>query len=295
MILNEVQSTKPEGASIAEKSLEPSRSPALTLSLISVSAALYAVAIAVTSPIPTPWGVGNFRPGVVIPAFFSVVFGATIGGVGAAIGCFIGDFALSFFGLTTPLLSLVAGVPGNFVGFYLLGWLVSKRHSLSFFIISNFVALIIGNLIAALGVLAYFWFIVPDWALWPIDLKITIVTGLTLFWVVTMVVFVVPLVPILVAYVEPTLTRIGIRGVSNLNWSSPTNLIKSSSAIALILAAIYILVVFIPGGNLLFAGVLPPELVLLASAVVFASGVFFANLAKRLGKTGSSGSLQGKP
>ncbi|HDM88801.1 MAG TPA: hypothetical protein ENG65_02265, partial [Candidatus Bathyarchaeota archaeon] len=51
------------------------------LSLISVNAALYAVAIAVTSPIPTPWGVGHFRPGVVIPAFFSVVFGPFIGGV----------------------------------------------------------------------------------------------------------------------------------------------------------------------------------------------------------------------
>ncbi|MCW4020152.1 MAG: ECF transporter S component [Candidatus Bathyarchaeota archaeon] len=263
---------------------EETGSVALKLSLISISAALYAVAIAVTSPVPTPWGVGHFRPGVVIPAFFAVVFGPIVGGVGAAIGCFLGDFALSFFGLTTPLLSLVAGVPGNFVGFYLLGLLVSKRHSLSSFILSNFVALIIGNLIASLGVLAYFWFIVPDWALWSINLKIAITVGLTLFWVVTMVVFVVPLVPILVAYIEPTLTKMGVKGVSNLNWSSPIAQVKASATVALALAAVYVLVVFVPGGNLLFAGVVPPELLLLASVVILASGLLFAILGKKLVK-----------
>ncbi len=272
-------------------SKEKPRPRTLTLSLISISAALYAVAIAITSPIPTPWGVGHFRPGVVVPAFFSIVFGSIVGGVGAALGCFLGDFALSFFGLTTPLLSLVAGVPGNFAGFYVLGWLVSKRRSLASFILSNFIALIVGNLIAALGVLAYFWFIVPNWALWPMDLKFGIVVGLTLFWLTTMIIFVVPLVPILVRCIEPRLIRIGVRGVSNLNWGSPISLVKSSIIVSLILIATYILVVFIPGGNLLFAGVVPSELLLLASAVVFVSGAFFAMLAHRLGKVMSSISL----
>ena len=275
----------------AKDDSEGPRSLALTLSLISVSAALYAVAVAVTSPVPTPWGVGHFRPGVVIPAFFSVVFGPIVGGVGAAIGCFIGDFALSFFGLTTPLLSLIAGVPGNLAAFYLLGWLVSKRRSMASFILSNFAALIVGNLIAALGVLVYFSFIVPEWALWPLDLKIAVVGGLALFWVTTMVVFVVPLVPVLITYVEPTLVRIGVRGVSNLSWNSPTSLVKSSSVVALILAAIYVLVVLVPGGSLLFGGVVPPELLLLASAVVLASGLIFSVLAGRLGKVSTSGSL----
>jgi len=214
-----------------------------------------------------------------------------VGGVGAAIGCFIGDFALSFFGLTTPLLSLIAGVPGNLAAFYLLGWLVSKRRSMASFILSNFAALIVGNLIAALGVLVYFSFIVPDWALWPLDLKIAVVGGLALFWVTTMVVFVVPLVPVLITYIEPTLVRIGVRGVSNLSWNSPTSLVKSSSVVALILAAIYVLVVLVPGGNLLFGGVVPPELLLLASAVVLASGLIFSVLAGRLGKVSTSGSL----
>jgi len=256
-------------------------SAATRLSLISINAALYAVAIAVTSPIPTPWGVGHFRPGVVIPAFFTVVFGPIVGGVGAAIGCFLGDFALSFFGLTTPLLSLIAGVPGNFAGFYVLGWLISKRRSVASFIISSFIGLIVGNLIAALGVLAYFWFVVPEWVSWPLSMKISVVSGLTLFWVVTMVIFVVPLVPIIVGYVEPSLKRMGFKATSNLVWSSSLSLIKSSAVIALFLVAIYCIVTISPGGGMIFAGVLPPEILLIGSAVVLASGIIFAHLTER--------------
>jgi len=264
------------------KTISEYRSRALIVALISVNAALYAVAIAVTSPIPTPWGVGHFRPGVVIPAFFAVVFGPVVGGVGAAIGCFLGDFALSFFGLTTPLLSLVAGVPGNLIGFFVLGWLVSKRRTLASFVVSNFVALTLGNLIAALGVV-YSGFII-DWVLLPTEVKVSIVMGLTLFWLVTMIVFVTPLVPVLVYYVEPTLAKIGIRGVSNLKWKSGRDIVKASSIVALVLVAIYILVVFIPGGNQLFAGVVPSELLLLAASVVFLSGAVFAALSKKIMK-----------
>jgi len=257
-------------------------SAAKRLSLISINAALYAVAIAVTSPIPTPWGVGHFRPGVVIPAIFTVVFGPIIGGIGAAIGCFLGDFALSFFGLTTPLLSLIAGVPGNFVGFYVMGWLISKRRSLGFFVVSSFIALIIGNLVAALGVLAYFWFVVPSWAQWPLDLKIAVVSGLTLFWVATMVIFVIPLVPIMLNYIEPSLRRIGLGGTSNLSWDNSSGSTRSCIGIALILVAIYCVLIIMPGGEMIFAGVLPPEVLLISSAVVFGSGLLFTYLTKKL-------------
>jgi uncharacterized membrane protein len=255
------------------------RSRAMSLSLISLSAALYAIAIALTSPIPTPWGVGHFRPGVVIPAFFAVVFGPVIGGVGAAIGCFIGDFALSFFGFTTPLLSLIAGVPGNFVGFYLLGYLVSKYRSWASFVLNSFIALMVGNLIAALGVLGYFWFIVYDWASWPMDLKISVTVGLTFFWVVTMIVFVVPLVPIFVTGVEPILIKMGVKGTS-IRRSKPADIIKSSSVVSIILAGLYALVMYVPGGNQIFSGSgLPPELLILVSAIIFVFGLIFAYFA----------------
>jgi len=264
------------------KEIDATLSRATRLSLISINAALYAVAIAVTSPIPTPWGIGHFRPGVVIPAFFTVIFGPIIGGVGAAIGCFLGDFALSFFGLTTPLLSLIAGVPGNFVGFYVLGWFTSRWRSVSSFVISSLVALIIGNLIAALGVLAYFWFIVPSWASWPISMKVAVVSGLTIFWVVTMVIFVVPLVPVIVSYIEPSLRRMGMKGTSTLVWNNSFNLIKSFGVITLVLAVIYGLVTITPGGSLIFAGVLPPEILLIGSVVTFSSGLIFAYLTKKV-------------
>jgi len=284
--MSTVESTNMNRNNVKEMHATPSA--AMRLSLISINAALYAIAIAVTSPIPTPWGVGHFRPGVVIPAFFTVVFGPIVGGVGAAIGCFLGDFALSFFGLTTPLLSLIAGVPGNFAGFYVLGWLMSKRRSVNSFVISSFVALSVGNLTAALGVLAYFWFVVPSWASWPLSLKIAVVSGLTLFWVVTMVIFVVPLVPIIVSYVEPSLRRMGIKGVLNLTWNDSFSLIKSSGIIALILVTIYGFVSITPGGEKIFAGVLPPEILLIGSAVVFVSGLLFAYLTKKFERFSSS-------
>jgi uncharacterized membrane protein len=84
--------------------------------MVSLSAALYAVAISVTAPIPTPWGVGHFRPGVVVPAVFAVVAGPYVAGIGAALGTFVGSVVLSSVGLSNPLLSLVAGFPGNFAG-----------------------------------------------------------------------------------------------------------------------------------------------------------------------------------
>ncbi len=262
------------------------RSQALTLALISVSAALYAVAVAATSFVPTPWGIGNFRPGVVIPAFFAVVFGPFVGGMGAALGCFIGDLALTIFGLSNPLLSIVAGVPGNFVGFYLLGWLASKRRSVQFFILSSFAALVVGNLIAALGVLGYFWLITFDWALSPVEFKIAITVGLMLFWVLTMVIFVVPLVPVLVLYIAPSLRKSGISGISNLKWGKPMGIAKSSSIVALILAGIYVLIPYIPYGELVFSSAgLPQWLLLLASAIVFLSGLVLAYIAKMFENT----------
>ena len=282
VIPHEMQNRDIADIKAVERSSNQQIPKTLLLALISINAALYAVAKTITSFIPTPWGVGQFAPGVVVPAFFSVVFGPFVGGVGAAIGCFLGDFALSFFGLTTPLLSLVAGVPGNFVGFYVLGWLYTKRRSLSSYFLTNFVALFIGNLVAALGVLAYFLYIVPTWASWPTNLQIAVVMGLTLFWVTTMVVFVTPLVPLLVIYIEPTLSKMGIKGVSNLKPSSKADMMKSTGLVTLILVAVYILVVFMPNGSQLFAGTIPPELLLLSAGVILVTGLVFTALSEKL-------------
>ncbi|MEM4462547.1 MAG: hypothetical protein QW695_06770, partial [Candidatus Bathyarchaeia archaeon] len=54
------------------------------MALIAISASLYAAAIAVTSPIPTPWGIGHFRPGVIVPALFALISTPLVAGMGAA-------------------------------------------------------------------------------------------------------------------------------------------------------------------------------------------------------------------
>lgn len=263
---------------------EKPMSNALKISLISISAALYAVAIALTSFIPTPWGVGNFRPGVLIPAFFAIVYGPFIGGVGAAIGCFIGDFALSLFNLTNPVLSLMAGVPANFVGFYLLGWLFSRHPSWSSFIISSFTALVIGNLIAALGVVGFFSTVIPIWATWPLDVKVATIVGFTFFWVATMVPFVIPLMPSLIKAVKPmVIASSGNLSDKEISWGKPTDVLKSTVVVSLILAALYLIVMYTPSGDLIFSTAIYLEttfwvktFLLISSAIIITFGVIAA-------------------
>lgn len=93
---------------------------------IVINAALYAAGSYTTAYIPSPWGVGQFRPAVVIPALFSVVFGPWAGGVGAALGTLIADSLKH--GAIYPG-SLFASVPGNFVGFFLMGCLFKKKFN----------------------------------------------------------------------------------------------------------------------------------------------------------------------
>ncbi|MEM2487922.1 MAG: hypothetical protein QXR44_04960, partial [Thermoproteota archaeon] len=67
-------------------------------------------------------GVVRFWPAVFVPAVFAMLFGPSVGGMGAAIGIFLSDLYVFYAtGQTNPLLSLIAGVPANFLGFYILG------------------------------------------------------------------------------------------------------------------------------------------------------------------------------
>ena len=93
----------------------------LTVTSTAPCAALYAVCSFATAYIQSPWGMGQFRPAVIVPAFFAVVFGPWVGGVGAAVGTLICD---SIKHGTLYMGSLIAAVPGNFVGFYLLGYVI---------------------------------------------------------------------------------------------------------------------------------------------------------------------------
>ncbi|MCL2475714.1 hypothetical protein [Candidatus Bathycorpusculum sp.] len=67
-----------------------------------------------------------FLPAVVIPAVFAVLYGPWVGGISGAMGIFIMDI----FSHGNPLLSLIAGVPANFILFFLIGYLSAKNISL---------------------------------------------------------------------------------------------------------------------------------------------------------------------
>lgn len=246
------------------------------IALIAISASLYAAAITVTAPIPTPWGVGHFRPGVIVPALFALISTPMVAGIGAAMGTFIGSFILSLFGLSNPMLSLVSGVPGNFIGFYLLSFLSSKYRSLAAFIASSLVSLFIGNITAASGVLLYYSMVVPLWLSWPIEAKLSVILGLTLFWVTTMLPFVVTLTPILAEALTPIISNLNstiLRKPEITRIGSRSRIIYSSLAVASLLISIYIAITLTSLGDILFAKVIKPEYMVWVKTLTLISGL----------------------
>jgi len=159
-------------------------------------AALYAVGCYATAYIPSPWGFGQFRPAVVIPAFFASVFGPMTAGVGAAIGTLIADSVKH--GYIYPG-SLMAAVPGNFIGFYLFGLILRRRFTWSRFILASHLTLTLANLaVAALYVLVYKILYLSQLTGMPAGALVTLIFGLTLWWFVTMLPFVLLVTPPLI-------------------------------------------------------------------------------------------------
>ncbi|HZW57192.1 MAG TPA: hypothetical protein VFF30_12955 [Nitrososphaerales archaeon] len=160
-------------------------------------AALYAIVNIITSPIRAPWGVGEFRPGVVIPAFYAVVFGPIPAGIGAGFGSFIGDMiSLVSTGGSNPTLAIVAGAPANFIGFLVLGWVFQKMKNWKGFIVGTTSGLFLGNLWAAAGVVLL------------LGLPNIFILGYLLFWFGTMFPFVVILVPAIVRLMRPYASKL---------------------------------------------------------------------------------------
>ena len=97
---------------------------AFDVAVIGICAALYAAVGYLTAGV-TFLGVA-FLPAVVIPAVFAVLFGPWVGGFGGAIGIFIRDMLA----IGIPALSLSAGVPPNFILFFLIGYLAHRNIDL---------------------------------------------------------------------------------------------------------------------------------------------------------------------
>jgi hypothetical protein len=90
------------------------------IAVIGICSALYAAVGILTANI-TFFGVG-FLPAVVIPAIFAVLYGPWVGGLSGALGIFIRDLFVH----GNAGLSLVAGVPPNFILFFLIGYITYR-------------------------------------------------------------------------------------------------------------------------------------------------------------------------
>jgi len=170
------------------------------VSLLTVATALcaglYAVGCYMTAYIPSPWGFGQFRPAVIIPAFFATIFGPIPAGLGAAMGTLIADSVKH--GSLYPG-SLIAAVPGNFIGFFLFGYIVRGKFTWRRFITASNLTLAVANFIVAfLYVFAYKVLYAQTFLDLPVEALIVLSTGLTIFWFVTMLPFVLVVTPLLI-------------------------------------------------------------------------------------------------
>ena len=208
------------------------------IAVIVVTAVAYVLGKAITAPIPTPWHVGQLLIGVFLPAFFAIVSDTFPAAIGAGIGTFLGDVLfLVPLGATTPVLSLVAGVPANFVGILLFGWFAKKYRSWAGFVASTISFVTLGNLIAAVAVVLFL----------PLPAGITL--GLVVFWNTTSIPAVLLGVPILVRAVKPLFGRTSILSYEP-NWVGQVT--GRQTVVAMVFAGAFVIL-----GAILFAFGLP--------------------------------------
>ncbi|MFB3888154.1 MAG: ECF transporter S component [Candidatus Bathyarchaeia archaeon] len=218
-----------------------------------LNAALYAVSSFTTAYIPSPWGVGQFRPAVVIPAFFSVIFGPWAGGIGAALGTLIAD-SVKHGGIYPG--SLLAAVPGNFLGFFIMGYALRKKFNWARFITVTNIALLVSNAIVAFLYVFVYKFLYAQASAFTQssgDALVALSLGLTIFWFVTMLPFVLLLVPSLVAVVArafPSITPPDVKagGIKRL----PKRLLAAAMIIpGIAMVLIGLIVTYAPFGSYL--------------------------------------------
>jgi hypothetical protein len=200
----------------------PARSPSVAtrVSIIAITAGLYAVGKALTGFISTPWSVGEILVAVFLPAFMAVVAETVPVAIGTGIGTFLGDYFVN----TTPQLSLVAGVPANFVAILLFGWFVKRYKSWSSFVAATVSFLTLGNLIAAVNVVLY------------LGLPTNLVLGFVVYWNATGIPAIIVAVPLLVRAVRPLFGRSRI--ITNPpEWSAIVG--RRDMAVALLFPILY--------------------------------------------------------
>jgi hypothetical protein len=220
------------------------------VSIIAITAVLYALGKGVTAVIPTPWGVGQLLVGIFLPAYFAVVAETIPAAIGAGLGTFIGDaLFLTPAGNTNPALSLIAGVPSNFVGILLFGWFVKRYKSWSAFVAATVSFVTLGNLIAATSVVMFGAAVFT-----PVNYLIThysvmgLILGFTVFWNMTSIPAIIVGVPLLLRATSPLFGRSRILQF-HPSWSPGIRGLQAGVSLAFAFLFLLIGLVFLLGGE----------------------------------------------
>lgn len=162
---------------------------------IAFNAASYAIFGTITYFGITVWGV-KFWPAVAIPAFFSVVFGPQVGGIGAAIGIFISDLITH----GDPLLSLFVGVTSNFLGIYIIGYMARKGgFSWRKYITGAILGLAVGSFMIGVGVWGYsYLYGLPKVLGGMRNMETTVILSITLWTFLSEIPFLLTITPALI-------------------------------------------------------------------------------------------------
>lgn len=216
--------------------LAPSASA--NVAIIAVTAILYTIGKGLTAYIPTPWLVGQVLVGIFLPAFLAVVSETVPVAVGAGIGTFVGDVLfVAPAGVTNAPLSLIAGVPANFVAFLLFGWFVKKYRTWSGFVAATVAFVTLGNLIAAFMVVRFASLVFAPAAGLAAFPSLNLILGYTVFWNMTAIPAIIIAVPVLIRATRPLLGRSQIVRFDP-QWSAGSQ--RRQSIISLGFAAIFL-------------------------------------------------------
>ena len=206
---------------------------------MAATAIVYAIGKGLTAYVPSPWGVGSLLVGIFLPAYFAVVSETLPVAIGAAMGTFIGDVLfLTPLGNTNPALSLIAGVPANFVAFLLFGWFVKKYGTWSGFVAATVAFVTLGNLIAATAVDLFGALVFAPAAGLASFNALNVVLGFTVFWNMTSIPAIIIAVPILIRATRPLFGRSQILKF-NPQWSAGAT--RSQVTISLAFAGLFLL------------------------------------------------------
>jgi hypothetical protein len=206
-----------------------------------ICAGLYAVGSYATAYIPSPFGFGQFRPAVIVPALFGAIFGPFPAGLGAALGTLIADSTKH--GYLYPG-SFLAAVPGNFAGFFIFGYILKKRFTWTRFIWASVISLAVANAIVAFLYMFIFKALYAQALPFVADALTAVALGLTVYWFVTMLPFVLLVVPPL------------IRAIANAMPSLVSDDLRTNSLRSELPNTSFSLAMIIPGAIMVLIGLL---------------------------------------